>query len=78
MKHDNVTELHRLESPFKALDCGISLCAMTHFEQHSRLPTAFTLPLWIRAIRLRSNTRRWIVGSTGVQGELGAPVWRRS
>jgi hypothetical protein len=32
MKHDKVTELHRLESPFKVLYCGSPLCAATHFE----------------------------------------------
>src|SRR6266849_7578105 len=80
MKHDNVTELHRLASPFKFLDCGTSLCAMDHFEQYCKNHLTgnglgiTTLNNWIN---LRTNTRRWI-GSTGVQGELGAPVWRRS
>jgi len=40
MKHNNVTELHRLESPFKVLGCRTSLCAMTYFEQHRKNQTA--------------------------------------
>jgi hypothetical protein len=40
MKNDNVTELHRLESKFKVLDCGTSLYAMTHFEQHGKNQTS--------------------------------------
>ena len=73
MKHDNITGLYCLESPFKVLDCATSLRDMTHFEQHCESQTSNGLDV----ITLdKAEIKHKGIGSTGVQGELGALVWR--